>query len=68
LVLGDTVVDRYTFYVSDECLIAPNAFFYPDLFELTGGGDNKRRMRLSVFDGRIQFCNGCIYNYNTGAI
>lgn len=26
---------RYTFYVSDECLLAPMAYFHPELLELT---------------------------------
>ena len=42
------MVDRYTFYLSDECLIAPNAIFYPDLFELTSTtNNNSKRMRFS---------------------
>ena len=36
------VFDRYTLYFSDECLMAPNALFYPDLFELTSSTTKKR--------------------------
>ena len=41
-VSGESVIDRYTFFLSDECLIAPNSIFYPDLFELTSSNEKKR--------------------------
>ena len=46
--LGQDVIDRYTFFISDECLIAPNALFYPDLFELTCN-KNRKRVRYEFY-------------------
>lgn len=39
---------RYTFYLSDECLLAPMALFYTDLFEITAINinDSSKRTRF----------------------
>ena len=52
---GELVIDRYTYYLSDECLIAPNALFYPDLFELTSSNANNNNNRMRFVNDLVVF-------------
>ena len=52
---GELVIDRYTYYLSDECLIAPNALFYPDLFELTSSNANNNSKRMRFVNDLVVF-------------
>ena len=52
---GESVIDRYTYYLSDECLIAPNALFYPDLFELTSSNANNNNKRMRFGNDLVVF-------------
>jgi len=47
---GDEMTKRYTFYLSDECLLAPMALFYTDLFEITSDNNNDmcKRTRFHI--------------------